>query len=202
MPSTLETGAEITAADAAAAQGCGNREKTGVRLTHLDAWGYTACDDCAGEAQKVERETVDLSAPLCPQQLAIVNSAQAIGELSNRLHAHALTRCLHCESNRGCLTRRGLRLDPNAERTAEILCDDCAAADRKLDLEADALVALSSCPVREEIIDATTSVKAMVQALKAHDLTQCAVCAATRRPVVEDRPHMDLESACREGRAA
>jgi hypothetical protein len=127
--------------------------------------------------------------------------ADSHNSAADRAEFFSLSRhtCLRCEAK----SSDGYYLSEviTFEGTREILCDDCAAADRKLDLEADALVALSSCPVREEIIDATTSIKAMVEALKAHDLTQCAACAATRRPMVKDRPHMDLESVCHEGRA-
>jgi hypothetical protein len=113
-PACLESGLAIIASESAAVATCGNCGRTGRRLTYLADWSHMSCDDCAAEGEHVEEEIVRLSSPLCPEQATIMNTAETIGELANRLRAHELTECVACASTGKTVIEDRLHVNPAA----------------------------------------------------------------------------------------
>lgn len=72
------------------------------------------------------------------------------------------------------------------EGTEVLACDECIAEERRIEAEGDRLAALPSCEERQRIIDHSETVQVLVNALKAHDQTGCADCAAVPVPVCDD----------------
>src|SRR5689334_21643432 len=76
------------------------------------------------------------------------------------------------------------------------VCEDCAAEVKRVEGEAAALCLLPSCEERQRIMDGTLTVAGMVNALRAHDMIQCAACLSDRKTVQSDRMYVDAAAVC------
>jgi hypothetical protein len=104
---------------------------------------------------------------------------------------------IKCEN---CGTRRGLVEELwTADGRKPLLCEECAESVRALEAEADTLAELPSCEARQRIIDRAESTEGLVNALRAHDMIQCAACASTARTVADDRLYCNPAAVCCEG---
>jgi hypothetical protein len=76
-----------------------------------------------------------------------------------------------------------------------LLCDECAEEERRVENETNELANLPGCPDRQRLIDDAQSTRKLLFALRAHDVSGCAHCAAIRKPVQSERRNAGLEVA-------
>jgi hypothetical protein len=82
------------------------------------------------------------------------------------------------------------------------LCEDCAGEVRRLEKQADELALVPSCEQRQQILDTAETAAALVNRLRAHDMSQCAACAAMRARVAAATENESAKSVCGSGKVA
>lgn len=83
-----------------------------------------------------------------------------------------------------------------------LLCDDCAAEERRVETLADQLAAMPSCETRRQLIEDANTTAGLVNALRAHDLSRCVYCYSDRKAVQRDREYVNPDAVCCEGEVA
>ncbi|HEX3818813.1 MAG TPA: hypothetical protein VHW45_00700 [Candidatus Sulfotelmatobacter sp.] len=81
--------------------------------------------------------------------------------------------CENCGSTQGYIDSTW-----TDDGTKPRLCQECAGEIRRLEKLADRLADAPSCQRRQEILDASEPTAVLVNRLRAHDMEQCAACAA------------------------
>jgi hypothetical protein len=108
-----------------------------------------------------------------PQQTAADLARGLAAHLASVYGESPADACENCGTTRGFINE--IWTD---DGRMPLLCEDCAAEVRRLEMLADELAARPGCEERAALVDSCEGTWQLVNALRAHDMTPCTGCAS------------------------